>query len=63
LIKAKQELVKQEYQENLKEILEQRMTELIDQLKKANNKLSTIVHCYILFCSVIKSPEPITGIL
>ena len=42
LIKAKQELIKQEYQENLKEILEQRKTELIDKLKKANNKLSTI---------------------
>jgi len=42
LIKAKQELVKQEYQENLKEVLDQRMSELIDKLKKANNKLSTM---------------------
>lgn len=35
-------MVKQEYQENLNEYLEQKLTELTEKLKKVNKKISTI---------------------
>lgn len=35
-------MIKQEYQENLNEYLEQKLTELTEKLKKVNKKISTI---------------------
>lgn len=42
LANMKAELVKKEYQDNLKENMEQRLTDLVERLKKANKSISTI---------------------